>query len=354
MLFAATGLTMAAYLESDHKVVDVPEPPPTPAPPPRIIRPIPPRPPVRDNELQRLLRQVDVGEPQHYRGLTVFPLELRSGGHASGIRSLDEALRNRWISIRELDRPTVSSVAIRNDSRHHVFLMAGEILLGGKQNRIVRNDVLLPPDSRYIDVDVYCGEKERWNTPITTYRSAPGVANDRLRKMAARESSQNRIWSEIDTQLSRSKVASPTRDYQQVYEDRDLKRRADECVSRFRRCWRSRTVGAVVLSGGVIQSCDVFADPSLFEKLRDKITRSWAVNMPEVRSDWRGRVAVPTKQAIHAFLREAQRSNLSSQHTPGVGALYRITGSVDGNALIRRGRVVHSALFPAGYPIYHR
>ncbi len=44
-----------------------------------------------------------------------------------------------------------------------MVLLAGEILLGGKQNRVMTEDILLPPLSAPVDLQVYCVEQGRWS-----------------------------------------------------------------------------------------------------------------------------------------------------------------------------------------------
>ena len=60
------------------------------------------------------------------------------------------------------DGGSVPEVVVENTSRDaHVFIMAGEVISGGKQTRTVREDVVLAPGQR-IELGVFCVEKHRW------------------------------------------------------------------------------------------------------------------------------------------------------------------------------------------------
>jgi len=331
---AALQPAVAAYLESDVDPARRVEP----SPPQRIVRPRP------SNPVWNLVRRVEVGAPASHRGLTVFPLVLRSS-RSAGIRTLDEALSRGWLEVLEKSDAQVSHVRVRNRSGRPVFLMVGEILAGGKQDRVVRDDVLIPPHSKAIDVPVYCGEQDRWTTTPGTFKGDGTLAAPGLRRMAARAESQGAIWSEIDSQMKSAGVASRTRSYRQLYRDRDVDRTLRKYAAELRRICRGQTVGAVFASRGRIVGCDVFNDPDLLDKLWNKICRSYATDLV---SDRRYRRSPPgvDRQDVRRFLDRVAAASVQRVHTPGAGELYRL-GSVEGHALVWRDEVVHCVVFSA-------
>jgi len=302
--------------------------------------------------LHRLVRSVQPGTPTHYRNLTLFPLlAARPGGR--GIRTLDEAFSRGWITISEQHEARVGELRVRNHSRHTVLLMAGEIITGGKQNRIIRQDVLLGAGSGWISVPVYCGEKERWDAPRTGFKSAGSLAGRGLRESAAQSESQDAIWGRIDRRMAEAKVSSPTRDYQQIYEDRATSRELESCLTRFRHLCGRRTVGVVAVSNGRIVGCDLFSDPELLSRLWEKICRSYAVDtIGVVYPEHRHAHHQLTARDIRRFLDGIFSSRLDPMSTPGVGDAVRVSGAVHGHALSWGGTVVHAALFP-GVTIRH-
>ena len=335
------GAALAAYLESDGGRDSSPPPPVRP-------HPMPPRPPLPEpeNAVTRLVRQVEVGRPSRYRQLTVFPLRLNPTT-SSDIRTLDEAIGRDWLVIEEKSDAQVGSVRVRNASSQYVLLMSGEMLRGGKQNRMVRDDVLMPPHSEFMEVPVYCGERERWSTPPSVrFESAKSLAGASLRANAAAGASQDAIWGEIAEQSARMKVASPTRDYQQVYDEPGVRRSLDEYFDHLRDVPSSSTVGAVVLLGDDVLGADLFSDPELFSRLWRKIVDSYAVDAIARgdRGEWRGRDA-----EVRAFLDRALSARFHEQYTPGAGTGLSVAGSARGAALVWQGTAVHVALFGREY-----
>ena len=65
---------------------------------------------------------------------------------ALGIATLDEArARAPSSSLTEREQTTVPELLVDNRGKVAVLLLAGEILVGGKQNRVLKEDLLLPP-----------------------------------------------------------------------------------------------------------------------------------------------------------------------------------------------------------------
>jgi hypothetical protein len=313
-------------------------------PPHRIPAPLP----QDDTPLHRLLQRVDIGRPTHSGGVSVFPLLLRDSGDTPDIRTLDEALNRGWITIREQDQARVSEVVVRNDSKYPVFLMAGEILGGGRQDRIIRSDVLLRPGWESVTVPVYCGEQDRWKGARESFDSAPHLAGQALRGMAARAASQEAIWGEIDHRIKDSGIAAPTRSYQSLYNDPDTRRRLDTFADCFHGLRTRRTIGLVILHAGHVVSADLFGDPALCARLWDKIIRSHAAEgfFRESKRPEAERLIDASGMRVRQFLDDLARSETVRESTPGAGQSFSLGGSVEGHLLVWNDRLVHAAAFP--------
>lgn len=301
--------------------------------------------------LRRLLAGLDIGEPVFHRGLALFPLVGRSSP-AGDLRTLDEAAAGGWLEIREAGAAAIERVEVRNTSDRRVFLMAGELILGGKQNRMVREDVLLGPLGPPVPVPVYCGERGRWaDGPETAFRSAGALGDARLRHLGARSEGQDQVWDEIGGRLSAVAAAAPTADYHAVYEDLDTRRRLEEYADALRGGRRLGTLGVVAVAHGRVLGCDVFADGSLLERLWDKIVRSYALEpgLWQVhRREFAPRHPEPWRGLVRDFLAEAARASCLPTGTPGEGRRWVVRGAVEGQALEWSGTVVHAAIFRAG------
>ena len=89
------------------------------------------------NDVRRDLEGVRVGDRRSHGGLTVFWLGAPAAPAPFPIATLDEALAKGGFFVTERDQAAVSTLVVENRGPVHVLLLAGEILQGGKQNRIV-------------------------------------------------------------------------------------------------------------------------------------------------------------------------------------------------------------------------
>jgi hypothetical protein len=112
--------------------------------------------------VRRFLEGVSLGGRRAYGGLTVFWLHASGAASPLAVSTRDEARSRGELLVTERDQATVSAIVVENRGPVHVLLLAGEILEGGKQNRIVVEDVLVPPRSGPLTLPVYCVEQGRW------------------------------------------------------------------------------------------------------------------------------------------------------------------------------------------------
>lgn len=330
-----TSEAWSAYLEQDYGEHRTP-------PPERIIHPPLPR-----NEICGLISRVLVGRPYTVKNLTVFPLQLaRPWGHADYM-TLDEGLSRGYIEILEEEHPDVRSVLVRNISPHYVLFMAGEALGGGKQNRLISEDVLLGPHGRPVRVPVYCIEKGRWSEGGRDFRSGRFMAPSSVRGLAQEKASQRALWDRVSGLLGETGTRSENEDLAAVYENEKV---ASEIAS-FRRDIRipfDETVGCVVVVNGRISGADVFSSPELFRKLWGKLLDSYAVDAiaREIPSrEWRE--PWPSEHEIRRFLDRVFRASFRERDARDSGRIVELAGpEIDGEGLVFRGEVVHVHLTP--------
>ena len=86
--------------------------------------------------IQNFIRQLDVGRPVSVENLTVVPVYIRRAAIRSGLTTLDEAIQNGWLVIKELEGGRVPQVELTNKSERTIFILAGEILTGCKQDGV--------------------------------------------------------------------------------------------------------------------------------------------------------------------------------------------------------------------------
>jgi len=305
--------------------------------------------PIREgNELVRIVQQTRVGEAYQYRSLTVFPLYSKDTADA-GYWTLDRAFFKGVLGTTEKGDATVPELLAENLSDEPVFLMAGEIVRGGKQNRVLSQDILLPPRSGPISLDVFCVEQGRWHGQTKSFAAEKEVAHGKLRQQlnAPAAPAQSEVWREVERKSSAlGASAGETGDLGRVLQDATVARDVDEYARRIR--IPADANGMAVVIGGEVVGVELFGDSQTFRALRDKLLRSYAVDAIEVPH--REREAIG-RGVVERFLRRVEGTRLVRKQTIGLGRLRGIEGGgLYGTVLIWDEQdgahgVVHASIF---------
>jgi len=327
---------MAAHVEQGTTGEDGPAPT-------RPHRPVPVPPKPQDAELTAYVGLLDVAAPIQHRGLAIYPLTAGSVRNDRGYESLDAALQAGHLEVTETD--TVSVLKVRNRSGQFVFIMAGEILTGGKQDRTARQDVLLAPHTGPIQIPVYCVEKGRWSGRIAKFGSGGQMGHMGLRAKAAAGASQDEVWRDVARKSRELGVSAPTGKLAQVVDSAEVKKRRRELTAACRNRFPANTVGIVLCRYGRIVGADAFASPALFRSLKHKLISSFALDiMPSHRR--LHRPPWPGKERVRQFVRTVLQARHLKEATPGSGYRIRIGhGSTTGTAQMDTTGLVHVQLF---------
>ena len=316
---------------------------------------IEPRPPKRSlpgNELARAIADTRIGEPQQYRNLAVFPL-FTTGRASRGYWTLDQALAKGLLRISEKGEGSVPELLAENLSKEPVFLMAGEIVTGGKQNRVVSQDILLAPRSGPVGLGVFCVEQGRWTQQTRYFGVEKEMAHAALRQnLNAPTVSQSGVWGEVARKADAVAATVPNETHYlgKIYEAGEVKRDLDEYTRAI--VWKQDANGMAVMIGGRVAGVEIFGDSETFARLRDKLLRSYAVDAIEFTDSTKPAMV---RDTVEGFLRTAQQARLSAKETIGIGRLFGIEGRwMYGSMLVwheQQGAygVVHASLFGDGH-----
>ena len=94
-----------------------------------------------------------------------------------------------------------------------MILLAGEIVTGGKQDRVVGKDRIVPPHSDPIDLSVFCVEPGRWVAEKSEFGSFHAqMAQPSVRRSAMADKDQQKVWAEVrSTQQSLARYGQLSR-----------------------------------------------------------------------------------------------------------------------------------------------
>jgi len=266
--------------------------------------------------------------PIRHGNLTVFPVVAARSFDTKEFLTLDEGLRSGEVIVTESGgvqplirrRRTPSSqsgaqvnqLVLVNNSKRPLILLAGEIVTGGKQDRVIGKDRIIPPESDPIDLGVFCVEPGRWvgssdrfgvgamaggPVPAPAPMAAPNV-----RGKAMAEKDQQQVWSEVAktrtamaetvTLEAAAQAINGTSSYAGVMGNEEVKQRVDSVAEPIQKNYQSliqqlrdqNAVGVVVAVNGRLVWADIFASTNLLEKYWPKLVRSYAAEAVVTRT----------------------------------------------------------------------
>ncbi len=160
----------------------------------------------------------------------------------------------------------VHFLRINNLSNKSLYISSGEMLSGGRQDRIIARDTVLPPSNKDQYVPVMCVEEGRWSDKEKKFMYG-NYANPHLRKLLDVNNNQVLLWREIGSQLGDANVKNKTLAYMSRYADKKQMPLIDEYFRFFLQKFKnsdSSILGFVAVSGNRVVGCDLFADKELF------------------------------------------------------------------------------------------
>jgi hypothetical protein len=261
--------------------------------------------------------------------------------------TLDQAMRAGSVVLRERgagsgqDRAEVNELEIENKSGEWLFLQAGDVIEGGKQDRTIAIDVAIAPGSAPQPISAFCVEHGRWTAKsggAMAFSSNTAIAGSgELKKKIQGEKSQSGVWAEVAAGSARASAfvqADPSRTagalsatgtYNAIVENREIRaRRADYVNPLLARLEQSRdATGLVVAINGEITAADVYGSPALFHQLARKLIESYALEALLARNEKKAATKPPSRDAALAFLTEV--SLVSGKDERVAPAIHRTT-----------------------------
>ena len=305
------------------------------------------RPPSSSDAIDAYASRLQVGMPQRYENLTLYPISADGVIVPDLELTLDEAIERGLLEIAELKPAEVNRVRLVSRAHEPVFIMGGEMLLGAKQDRIAGDDLLIPSGAELV-IPVYCVEHGRWVAETDAFSSAGALVGTEVRK-ARQRSDQGAVWSRVAAEQSRLNAPSETGAFRSVRESEEVQ----DKIAPYRRALsdfavdNAKTRGVVACVGGEIIAADLFGSRTVFRTLWPKLLESYVIDA----LDRRVRGSAPDPVRIRQWLDGVTRAETSRKPTPGAGTLYELRGGgVIGSALVYREGVVHMELF-RGYAV---
>ncbi|MGC1685896.1 MAG: DUF6569 family protein [Candidatus Acidiferrales bacterium] len=292
-----------------------------------------------------------IGEPVRYENMTIFPLIAKSGADTSVFETLDEGLASGEVLVTEhgneylrraRDGSTapspaynsgaaVNQLVLINRGKKPVLLLAGEVVAGGNQDRIVGKDRIVPVGGEPLPLDVFCVEHGRWTGESTKFGAAKMMVHPSVREKAAVQADQVQVWNAVNRGSTQTVMANaapsvaaggagnsaaggvaggtasraaapepvvspgrinsaiatvaPTNSYRKIYQSAQIAQPVEEFANEMSRRFARATeglkgegvIGVIVAYGGEVAWSDAFASSALFRQYWSKLLRSYVV-----------------------------------------------------------------------------
>jgi hypothetical protein len=305
--------------------------------------------------LKELWQTVQVTGPQEASNLQVFGLRWRSDStlHYS---TLDEAMAAGTLEVNEVSESgSVPTLRVVNKAPSMAFLMAGEQLVGAKQNRVLNVSIMVPAATA-LDVPVSCVEAGRWRYHSPKFASGGSMSHSNLRKMMQKQTSdgyrvagyassdQGEVWTEVSRKLCAMGSPSNTDALTAAYKDHE--KRLNDLLEQMHT--PEGCHGAVFAVGGQIVGADVFDQPGTLSKLWGKLVRGYALDALEAKES----ASAVTSDAVRRWIGTAAAAEPEAFQPPGLGRDFRLQAAgVSGSALVVDEQPVHVELYTAAPPL---
>jgi len=230
----------------------------------------------------RINNQLSVGPWAEKSGIQIAPVYLASPDYSLNFLSLDQATKQGLIEVTETG--TVNELLVENNSKKPILLLAGEVVRGGKQDRMVGKDMILGP-GKTRKIAVFCIEHGRWVSyeGKQDFKSSSLMADKLVRQKAqtrgGSSGNQSRVWDEVAKSLSEYDVSAPTGNYQEIL--KSDKFRDGDAIAKFflaRFANDDQIAGFVLAYNREVQSLEYFASPALAGKYKEKLIRSYVTS----------------------------------------------------------------------------
>ncbi len=301
--------------------------------------------------------------------LAVFPVVANKSYDTAEFLTLDEGLRSGEVIVTEAGqarglirhRPgdtsvihpyyppvrgaEVNQLVLVNNSKRPLLLLAGEIVTGGKQDRVIGKDRIVPAESDPVDLSVFCVEPGRWvaangKNDFSSGRSSLNtLASLGVRGSAMGSQNQQQVWDNVgkSKDAMASMVPAPaaaevnsTTSYARVMDNKEVQQKVDSVAEPVQRNYESvirqlrdkNAVGVVVAVNGEIVWADIFASTQLLQKYWPKLVRSYATEAVVTRA--KGGAA--SFKDAQKFLDDLQGRHETAETEPGIYRQTEITG----------------------------
>lgn len=253
--------------------------------------------------------------------------------------SLQEAMTNHKILVTEVGRDNdimeesqfdqlvmvggaeVNTLFVENISADTILILGGEVVRGGKQDRMIAQDFLLFPGSGKVDISVFCVEHGRWTAQgdDMSFNVTLDMAPAKVRKAGTETLNQKVVWEEVEDIVMREDIKITTGALAHAVETKayiDRMKKYEEC---FTAGWPETVVGVIAIVGSEIVGGDIFASHTLFEKYFPCLLNSYSSE-----AAWKDEEITVKRKDVEKYLDDILKQSIPKDKVGAQTGKYRL------------------------------
>ena len=271
--------------------------------------------------------------PYTHKNLSVYLIAGKDKIANTNFLTLQEALEKKTAVVHETE--DVNRLQVSNNSRNYnIFIIAGDIVKGGKQDRAIQYNYIVPPKTDKLSIACFCVESGRWQRrggeDVSSFRSSNDiVASKDLKMSVKKEKSQEKVWGKVSemqdklgSNLGGSVKGRSESSLQLTLEHEKIKKAEGEYEKQLKNIpdGKADIVGYAFVINGKINSAEVFAAKVLFQKLWPKLIKASIVEAIAEYNE-KQNFTTPDAAQIKNFMAESEKGKNT--------AVNRVSGNVD-------------------------
>ncbi len=292
---------------------------------------------------------VQVTGPFKHANLSIYLIHSDSRATDHRLLTLQEAMEQKKAVVYETGE--VNELSIENTSSQDVFIQSGDIVKGGRQDRVLTTDFILPPHSGKLPITAFCVEQGRWskrgNEASDQFASSTAAVPGKSLKMAVRSANsgqQGEVWTQVAAARetlggiatpSRTAAGGPvavsesrgdsarnsTTSMQMTLENGSVAKAIAAYTRQLSPVVKGRNdvVGYAYAINGKLNSAEVYQSHDLFLRMWPKLLAASAAEAVEdqAKGQAKGQASDPEISAVKSMMTDADSAAATSKQVNG-------------------------------------
>jgi hypothetical protein len=293
------------------------------------------------------LNNLNIHEPKTVGNLTLFIISGDEGIVGEKYLPLTKAMEQKEVVVKETGN--VNELKIDNNGNSYVFIHSGDIVKGGKQDRTIAQDIIIPPKTKNIALESFCVESGRWEQreaeEVSEFAENTKMLASKDLKLASRyEKNQGKVWqkvSEITNKLNENlsskkgyvvDVANDTSEtsLQLALENKTLGKEKEKMYNAFKDLANTpNALGFAYAINGELYAVELYNNEHLFDEVWEKVLEAVvieAIGEEDTESD-----TVPTTKDVADYINIVKKSDKQTSKRLNEITEFRITENKSGH-----------------------